>query len=129
MSNATAKTVKVECYKCDGHGKIEAFSHIANGDCFMCGGLGHKMITQEAHDKAIEKNAPSTDTIKKCEWILNATEEQIANLNWSQIYKIRNFVHYPVQGYDNLRDYYFGNFEYRFQDLQDERLTANRHQW
>ena len=28
------------CPKCDGKGKLAGFSHIANGDCFMCGGTG-----------------------------------------------------------------------------------------
>ena len=28
------------CPKCDGKGKLIGFSHIANGDCFMCNGTG-----------------------------------------------------------------------------------------
>ena len=34
-----AKTLYT-CGKCDGRGKIQAFSHYANGDCFDCGGTG-----------------------------------------------------------------------------------------
>ena len=28
------------CPKCNGTGHLTAFAHIANGDCFMCGGTG-----------------------------------------------------------------------------------------
>jgi hypothetical protein len=30
----------VECNKCLGKGRIDAFAHIANGECFACGGTG-----------------------------------------------------------------------------------------
>jgi DnaJ-class molecular chaperone len=30
----------LQCGKCDGSGKIRAFSHIENGSCFQCGGTG-----------------------------------------------------------------------------------------
>jgi len=32
--------IVVECGKCFGRGRINAFSHIANGVCFSCGGSG-----------------------------------------------------------------------------------------
>ena len=28
------------CFKCNGSGQVNAFSHIANGVCFQCGGTG-----------------------------------------------------------------------------------------
>jgi hypothetical protein len=31
---------KPVCYKCGGAGKFAAFSHIAGGACFACGGTG-----------------------------------------------------------------------------------------
>lgn len=35
------KTTKtVQCFKCNGGGKIERFAHVDNGDCFQCGGYG-----------------------------------------------------------------------------------------
>lgn len=37
---ATATTTLHTCGKCDGKGKIDAFSHIENGKCFWCGGTG-----------------------------------------------------------------------------------------
>lgn len=30
----------MKCYKCEGKGHIEGFSHVANGRCFLCGGSG-----------------------------------------------------------------------------------------
>lgn len=34
--------VKVDCLKCSGTGKIQVFSHVANGICFACEGIGFK---------------------------------------------------------------------------------------
>ena len=33
-------TKSCTCPKCNGTGKLPEFSHIANGDCFMCSGTG-----------------------------------------------------------------------------------------
>lgn len=34
------KTQTLECLRCNGTGKLAAFSHIAKGRCFLCGGTG-----------------------------------------------------------------------------------------
>jgi hypothetical protein len=34
------KTETVTCYKCDGHGSLAHYGHIANGKCFACWGAG-----------------------------------------------------------------------------------------
>lgn len=34
------------CYKCDGAGRIDAFSHVLGGVCFACGGTGHKLTAR-----------------------------------------------------------------------------------
>ncbi len=35
--------IKVECAKCGGKGEIKAFSGIAGGICFFCGGKGYSL--------------------------------------------------------------------------------------
>ena len=40
MATMQVTTESCTCPKCDGKGKLRAFSHIANGDCFLCGGSG-----------------------------------------------------------------------------------------
>lgn len=30
----------MKCYKCDGKGHIEGFSHVSQGRCFLCNGSG-----------------------------------------------------------------------------------------
>jgi len=42
--NETMAKKKITCWKCDGSGKIRAYSHIANGECFACAGLGYKVV-------------------------------------------------------------------------------------
>ena len=39
--NATATKIETICMKCDGVGRILAFSHVLNGLCFWCEGTGH----------------------------------------------------------------------------------------
>ena len=36
------------CPKCNGTGHLTAFAHIANGDCFMCGGTGRVEASKDA---------------------------------------------------------------------------------
>ena len=33
--------VKLSCIKCNGTGKLPEFTHIQDGDCFLCEGTGH----------------------------------------------------------------------------------------
>jgi hypothetical protein len=35
--------IKVECGKCLGKGRINAFRHVVGGTCFACNGQGFKM--------------------------------------------------------------------------------------
>lgn len=43
--NATRKTKTIECGKCNGLGEIAAYSGIAGGICFACGGTGKKTVS------------------------------------------------------------------------------------
>jgi hypothetical protein len=36
------------CTRCDGHGRIEAFAHVANGVCALCGGSGTRPARRNA---------------------------------------------------------------------------------
>jgi RecJ-like exonuclease len=47
----TFKTTCV-CPNCDGKGKLPHYSHIANGDCFACGGTGTLKITEFIGDNS-----------------------------------------------------------------------------
>lgn len=38
------KWTVVECFKCSGRGTIQAFSAVAGGVCFSCGGAGRKLV-------------------------------------------------------------------------------------
>jgi hypothetical protein len=40
-TTAPAATVLRPCGKCDGKGRINAFSHVAGGTCFACAGQGN----------------------------------------------------------------------------------------
>lgn len=47
MSKLVKATIKIKnkskCSKCKGKGRISAFSHVNNGICFECYGLGYKL--------------------------------------------------------------------------------------
>lgn len=47
MSKMVKATIKIKnegkCSKCKGKGRISAFSHVNNGICFECYGLGYKL--------------------------------------------------------------------------------------
>jgi len=45
-----------ECFKCGGKGAIEAFRHVANGDCFQCAGTG-RLMTRAERDKLVAVNS------------------------------------------------------------------------
>lgn len=54
MTNTTnAATVKLECPKCQGKGRIFGFSNIDNGRCFQCGGVGSTTMSAKAHAKLL----------------------------------------------------------------------------
>lgn len=44
------------CYKCDGTGRINAFSHYAKGVCFACGGQGASTVSPSS-DKSLAAQA------------------------------------------------------------------------
>jgi hypothetical protein len=48
MTAAARANPESACYKCDGVGKIRAFSHIENGYCFACGGAGVRKMRRVA---------------------------------------------------------------------------------
>lgn len=37
--------VAVDCSRCNGQGNFKHFSHVAEGDCFKCGGSGKTLVT------------------------------------------------------------------------------------
>lgn len=111
------KTTFVPCPKCDGTKTIQAFGYIANGVCFRCAGNG----TVKA---GTVKERPATEYQIKCaEWILSVTDETLAKLDYTQLLKARDFVHYPVPGYPTIREVWFAKGERFFQAAQDERLA------
>lgn len=80
----------VNCIKCDGKGKLEAFGHIANGDCFACKGAGQV--------KAGTKHAPREiggRELVRLEWMRDATAEQWAAMSDRQIVAAHKFAHAP----------------------------------
>jgi hypothetical protein len=89
-----AAMCKATCIKCLGNKTISAFSHIASGVCFMCGGTGvinadnlvYKGPTEE------QKLASAAETKLKKDWLLSATPAQIAKLEFAQVCKARDFA-------------------------------------
>lgn len=125
------KTSKCECFKCGGTGHIQAFSGIAGGVCFQCKGSGE--LTFERVQQA--RQELSAANRRRCDWILNATPETYANLNWSQINDARNFAHNYTM--NRAAADLYGNSvwnawrsqggEQRFQELQEtKRSDLNR---
>tara|TARA_Y100001972_G_scaffold78843_1_gene95790 strand:+ start:424 stop:801 length:378 start_codon:yes stop_codon:yes gene_type:complete len=45
------------CSKCDGKGRIEAFSHVQGGVCFWCDGTG-KLEVRSYNKKTVKVDAP-----------------------------------------------------------------------
>jgi hypothetical protein len=82
------------CWKCCGSKKINAFSHIAGGDCFTCHGTGvirvRETVVSEADRAAMEKVAAENEV--KRNWLRTATRESIARLTESQLFKARDFA-------------------------------------
>ena len=56
-----------ECYKCGGSGFIEAFSGIANGICFTCGGTGKVALRIQKQSKFSPINAMHCRTLKEAQ--------------------------------------------------------------
>jgi hypothetical protein len=82
------------CWKCCGSKKINAFSHIAGGDCFTCHGTGvirvREAVVSEADRVAMEKVAAENEV--KRNWLRTATRESIARLTETQLFKARDFA-------------------------------------
>ena len=115
----------VKCPKCDGVGSIGAFSHIANGVCFCCGGNKTVVINR---DELVAQL--SSDTRIKAEWVLKSTESSYAGLSYGKLLKIRNFCHggWGLQdAYPTLLAHWYETGEQAFQAAQELRhheLTA-----
>lgn len=106
----------VDCPKCDGKGFIQAFGHVANGDCFCCNGAKKLRVTKEDVERSM-----SADNVKKAEWIMNATVEQFAKLTPAQLEKARNFCHWHYLPYPNLLDVWYAKGETFYQEVQERR--------
>lgn len=50
MTATTAAGTRT-CTRCDGHGRIEAYAHIDNGTCALCGGTGTRPARRNASNK------------------------------------------------------------------------------
>lgn len=115
MTTTIKRTVKmVNCPKCDGKGYIDGLSHVANGVCFRCS--GNKTVKATAVAKA---PAMSESAIAACEFIMNATADQIEALTFRQISATRNTAHWNYPQYPTLRATWFDKFNDRFCELQD----------
>lgn len=75
----------VECPKCIGNKKINAFNHIASGVCFQCNGSGAIKI-----DSTFRNVAATATEKKQLAWIVNATAAQWGKLTFAQIEKARS---------------------------------------
>ena len=107
----------VECPKCIGNRKIERFSHIASGDCFMCGGSGTIQIDSSF------KDLQASDKVKKqLEWIVKATPAQWNKLTWEQINKARSLGHSELA--IKAKVVWPQIAEEAFQAMQDEKRLA-----
>jgi len=51
------------------------------------------------------------EQIRRCEFIVNATAEQVARLNFCQLDIARSFAHYPQPLYPQLLDAWLEKFE------------------
>lgn len=94
------------CGKCDGTGRIDAFSHISKGVCYWCKGVGTLEISaeqfalSEQQREIAAKNA--ADTERKAAWIatLDGKEpEEVLTMframTWERVWSIREFVAGP----------------------------------
>ena len=99
----------VNCPKCDGRGSIQAFSGIAGGVCFMCGGKRVFNATAE------RQRTMTPDQIRRCEFIVNATAEQVASMDFCQLEIARGFAHWPQPLYPTLHDAWSNKFEAAYQ--------------
>lgn len=68
--------MKVECGKCNGHGYIKAFNHIAAGVCFRCEGRGYHL----------RKRAPRKSFKYSFSAVLIETQETIGPIFWIKAY-------------------------------------------
>lgn len=59
-----------ECPRCVGHKRIERWSHIANGVCFLCAGAGRVKARQSATRRHARSNRVDHHLIAAgCEWV------------------------------------------------------------
>ena len=119
----TTKTTK--CPKCDGRGKIQAFNHVANGDCFACNATG-----QVSYNVEQCKTKMGEDLVKKAEYILAADENSFSGLSYTRLFKAREFAHlYSMNAEarlvygDTVYHKWFEVGEPHFQAAQSKRLA------
>ncbi len=110
-----------KCSKCDGIGYIGAFSHISGGKCFACDGVGTFDVDVDALIAQV-----SDDSRTKAEWVLNATPESFARMDFHRISKIRDFCHGGwglPDAFPSLLSHWFEVGEAKFQELQTVELA------
>ncbi|MCY8549332.1 hypothetical protein MOD25_05380 [Bacillus haynesii] len=100
---------KIPCVKCEGKGIIPYYVSINGGECFDCGGSGHKEVTQEEY-KAFIDNKNYRESNKENE------ERQIIDE-----YK-RWFVNYPTT-YFRYKDF-DGTSKYEKHEIHGTRETG-----
>jgi hypothetical protein len=111
----------VECPKCHGAGRIEAFYHVLSGVCFCCKGQKTIVLDIEA-----AKSSLSESCRIKAKWVMRSTEASYANLSFAKLSAIRDFVHGGWalrEAYPELRSHYFAVGEWAFQAAQEEMLA------
>ena len=112
---------KIDCPKCSGHKRIDSFSHVANGVCFCCNGVGTVDIDLDAN------RAQLCDLSRElAEWVLSATDEEFARLSFSTLSKIRTFCHGGWglgEAYPTLYSHWSENGHGIWAAKQDEQLA------
>ena len=79
------------CGKCDGKGRIAAFSHVNNGLCYWCGGTG-KLEVRDAPAPAPAVAAPNPRLAAQKAWLLTCTRAQLRGMTWAQIFAAHNLA-------------------------------------
>jgi len=75
------------CGKCDGKGRIDAFSYYANGVCFWCQGAGKIKQRKNATYK------PSQLDEKRINWLASVSASRFSIIPIDKMVEIDDWVH------------------------------------
>lgn len=108
-----AETITVACGKCNGKGEIKAYSNIAGGICFACGGKGAFTYNLKQYESRQEKKRQAAEK-KLVEQEQRRREYADTLYTFAQLYKdhpefIRCMAscpseeHYEIHLYNTMR--------------------------